>query len=181
MNRLPKVLVRFFTSWTAWLVCFLEEPILNTLCPLRERERKRTYRQIPCSIGAQTQHLLLACDWWFLVLGTLQVLFHQFGCNADNVLTLPVLNHIERLQGAYDVTLCDAGHLAEEKSAEVASRSKQQETNSFCVCVPEILDGQRSPEVPQDLQQDPGPVTSVAQLSQVRERLLWRANRVFQL
>lgn len=27
---------------------------------------------------------------------------------------------------------------------------------------PEVFDGQRSPEVPQDLQQDPGPVTSVA-------------------
>lgn len=52
---------------------------------------------------------------------------------------------------------------------------------SVCVCLPEILDGQRSPEVPQDLQQDPGPVTSVAQLSQVRQGLLWRANSTFQL
>lgn len=56
----------------------------------------------------------LACDWWFLVLGTFKVLFDQFGRHTDNMLTLPVLDHIERLQGADDVTLCDAGHLAEE-------------------------------------------------------------------
>lgn len=37
---------------------------------------------------------------------------HQFGCDADDVLTLPVLDHVERLQRADDVTLCDAGHLA---------------------------------------------------------------------
>lgn len=122
---------------------------------------------------------LLACDWWFLVLGTLQVLFHQFGRHADHMLTLPVLDHVERLQGADDVTLCDAGHLAEETSGEVAHR--RHNGACVCVCLPEILDGQRSPEVPQDLQQDPGPVTSVAQLSQVRQGLLWRADGTFQL
>lgn len=57
----------------------------------------------------------LACDGRFLVLGTLQVLFYQFGRHTDDMLTLPVLDHIERLQGADDVTLSDAGHLAEEK------------------------------------------------------------------
>lgn len=49
------------------------------------------------------------------------------------------------------------------------------------VCLPEILDGQRSPEVPQDLQKNPGPVTSVAQLPQVRQRLLWRPDGALQL
>lgn len=49
------------------------------------------------------------------------------------------------------------------------------------VCPPEIFDGQRSPEVPQDLQKNPGPVTSVAQLPQVRQRLLWRADGTLQL
>lgn len=62
---------------------------------------------------------------------------------------------------------------------------EMSEENNESVCVwgglPEILDGQRSPEVPQDLQQDPGPVASVAQLSQVRQGLLWRANSTFQL
>lgn len=96
-----------------------------------EGERERIFHQTPCCIGAQTQDYLLACDRWFLVLGTLQVLFHQFGRNADNVLTLPVLDHIERLQGADDVTLCDAGHLAEEKSGEDISRKR---TECTCVC-----------------------------------------------
>lgn len=92
----------------------------------------RSYHQTPFCIGVQTQDELLACDWWFLVLGTLQVLFNQFGRHADNMLTLPVLDHIERLQGADDVTLCDAGHLTEEKSGEVASR---REKETVCVCV----------------------------------------------
>lgn len=46
---------------------------------------------------------------------------------------------------------------------------------------PEVFDGQRSPEVPQDLQQNPGPVAPVAQLPQIGQRLLWRAHRVLQL
>lgn len=37
---------------------------------------------------------------------------------------------------------------------------------------PEVLDGQRPPEIPQDLQQNPGPVAPVAQLAQIRQRLL---------
>lgn len=61
-------------------------------------------------------HNPLTCDWWFLVLGALQVLFNQFGRHTDDVLTLPVLHHIERLQRADDVTLRDAGHLAGEGS-----------------------------------------------------------------
>lgn len=60
----------------------------------------------------------LTCDWWFLVLGALQVLLHQFGRHTDNVLTFPVLHHIERLQRADDVTLRDAGHLAAEIERE---------------------------------------------------------------
>lgn len=52
------------------------------------------------------------CDGRFLVLSALQVFLHQFGRDTDDVLTLPVLDHVERLQRADDVTLCDAGHLA---------------------------------------------------------------------
>lgn len=37
---------------------------------------------------------------------------HQFGCDADDVLTFPVFDHVERLQRADDVALCYAGHLA---------------------------------------------------------------------
>lgn len=100
-------------------------------------EKERAKHQTPAGTGAQTQDQLLACDWWFFVLGALQVLFNQFGRHADDVLTLPVLDHIERLQGADDVTLGDAGHLAEEKSEEVAPRHLKELSggNKRCVCV----------------------------------------------
>lgn len=39
--------------------------------------------------------------------------------------------------------------------------------------LPEILDGQSSPEVAQDLQKDPGPVTTVTQFAKVRQWFLW--------
>ena len=44
------------------------------------------------------------------VLGTLHVLFYQFGSDADDVLTFPVLDHVQGLQGTDDVLLGDAGH-----------------------------------------------------------------------
>lgn len=47
-----------------------------------------------------------------LVLGALEVFLHQLGGDADHVLPLPVLDHVEGLQGADDVGLCDARHLA---------------------------------------------------------------------
>lgn len=49
------------------------------------------------------------------------------------------------------------------------------------MCLPEVFDGQRPPEVPQDLQEDPGPVTPVAQLPQVRQRLLRRTDGALKL
>lgn len=66
----------------------------------------------------------LTCDGRLLVLGALQVLLHQFGRDADDVLPLPVLHHVERLQGADDVTLSDAGHLA----------GRQQRVSRFWFC-----------------------------------------------
>lgn len=57
------------------------------------------------------QGAALTCDRRLLVLGALQVLLHQFGRHADHVLALPVLDHVERLKRADDVTLRDAGHL----------------------------------------------------------------------
>ena len=44
------------------------------------------------------------------ILGTLHVLFYQFGSDADNVLAFPVLDHVQGLQGTDDVLLGDAGH-----------------------------------------------------------------------
>ena len=44
------------------------------------------------------------------------------------------------------------------------------------VCVPEVFDGQRAPEVSKYLQQHPRPVAPVAQLAQVRQRLLRRTH-----
>lgn len=124
LNRWSEVRVRLFTSWTTWPVCFLAAPILNTSCPLREREREDTMRPSSALLLGDRTHKMshmegLACDGRFLVLGTLQVLFHQFGRHTDDMLTLPVLDHVEGLQGADDVTLSDAGHLAEEKRGGV--------------------------------------------------------------
>lgn len=125
-------MLRVFTSWTAWLACFLEEPILKTWCPLRGAETERGHQR-PCWAGAQTGEDLLACDWWFLVLGALQVLLHQFGGHTDDVLALPVLDHVEGLQGADDVALGDAGHLAEGEGGGGCSHTS--EATQVCVCV----------------------------------------------
>ena len=37
---------------------------------------------------------------------------HQLGCDTDHMLALPVLDHVEGLEGADDVILSDARHLA---------------------------------------------------------------------
>lgn len=39
------------------------------------------------------------------------MLLDEFGCDTDDMLTLPVLHHVQRLQRADDVALCDARHL----------------------------------------------------------------------
>lgn len=66
-----------------------------------------------------TTHILgsppLTCDGWFFILGTFEVFFYQLGCDTDHMLALPVLDHVEGLQGADDVILGDAGHLAAER------------------------------------------------------------------
>lgn len=72
----------------------------------------RAWRHVCNKVRRFLEHCAGTCDWWFLVLGALQVLLHQFGRHTDDVLTFPVLHHVERLQRADDVTLCDAGHLA---------------------------------------------------------------------
>lgn len=51
------------------------------------------------------------CDGGSFVLSTLQMFLHQFGRHTDDMLPFPVLDHVEGLQRADDVTLGDAGHL----------------------------------------------------------------------
>lgn len=45
-----------------------------------------------------------------LVLRALQVLLDQLGCDAYDVLPLPILDEVQRLEGGDDVVLGDAGH-----------------------------------------------------------------------
>lgn len=45
---------------------------------------------------------------------------HQFGRHTDDMLPFPVLDHVEGLQRADDVTLGDAGHLTVD--TETAAR-----------------------------------------------------------
>ena len=47
------------------------------------------------------------------VLGALDVFINQLRCDTDNVLTLPVLDHVQCLQRANYVTLRYTGHLTE--------------------------------------------------------------------
>ena len=47
------------------------------------------------------------------VLRRLEMLLYQLGCNADDVLALPVLDQVQRLQGGNDITLSDARHCAQ--------------------------------------------------------------------
>ena len=63
---------------------------------------------------------------------------------------------IEYLKGGYDIALGDTSHGAE------------------------VLDAEGASEVPEDLQEDPGPVGAVGELAQVREGLL-RASRHLRL
>lgn len=71
---------------------------------------------IQIGLGCQSEHcmneLVYTCDWWLLVLCTLEMFLHQFRCDTDDMLAFPVLDHVEGLQRADDVTLGDAGHLA---------------------------------------------------------------------
>ena len=52
---------------------------------------------------------------WSLVLGALQVLVDEFWRDADDVLSFPVLDHVECLQGADYVILSYTGHHTEKQ------------------------------------------------------------------
>ena len=49
------------------------------------------------------------------VLSTLHVLLYQFGSDTNDVLALPVLDHVQGLEGADDVLVSDAGQVAAGK------------------------------------------------------------------
>lgn len=51
----------------------------------------------------------------------LQVLLDHLGGHGDNVLALPVLDEVKRLQGADDVLGLDAGHVTHILDGEVAA------------------------------------------------------------
>ena len=46
------------------------------------------------------------------VLSTLHVLLYQFGSDTNDALALPVLDHVQGLEGADDVLVSDAGQVA---------------------------------------------------------------------
>lgn len=114
---------------------------------------------------------------------------HQFGRDTDDVLTLPVLDHVERLQRADDVTLRDAGHLAVDGTEASCDPCFKHDDEGCvlllrphrCAEVPEVFNGQGSSEVSQDLQQNPRPVAPIAQLAQIRQRFLWRTHGALEL
>lgn len=74
------------------------------------------------------------------------------GQNSEKFQLLP--SSKKYLQGRDDVTLGNAGHSAE------------------------VFDAEGAPEVPEDLEEDPGPVRPIRELSQVRQRLLWAASHL---
>ena len=67
------------------------------------------------------------------------------------------------------------------KGPRRGDHGQSEESPSLWKDLPKVLDGQGAPEVSQDLQQDPGPVASVAELAQVRQWLLRGADRALQL
>jgi len=39
----------------------------------------------------------VTCYWWFLILGTFEMFLYKFWCDTDDMLTFPVLDHVQRL------------------------------------------------------------------------------------
>ncbi len=57
------------------------------------------------------------------VLCTFNVFFDEFWGDTNHVLSLPVFDHVEWLQGADDVCLCNTGHLTEtNKRNKISNR-----------------------------------------------------------
>lgn len=58
--------------------------------------------------GAPAEITCINSQQWLAVLSTLHVLLHQFGGHTDNVLSLPIFDHVQCLQCPYDVFLSEA-------------------------------------------------------------------------
>lgn len=39
----------------------------------------------------------ITCYWWLLVLCAFEMFLYKFGCDTDDMLTFPVLDHVQRL------------------------------------------------------------------------------------
>ena len=80
--------------------------LLEVLIPIPHHSHTHTHTHTPRAAPLPT------CDGWFLILSAFEVFLHQLGCDTDHMLALPVLDHVEGLEGADDVILSDARHLA---------------------------------------------------------------------
>ena len=53
--------------------------------------------------------VLIHSELWFAILSTLHVLLNELWSDTDDVLSLPILHHIEGLEGADDILVGDTG------------------------------------------------------------------------
>ncbi len=68
--------------------------------------------------GAPSKIACVHCKEGLSVLSTLHVFLHQFGGHTYDMLPLPVLDHVQGLQGPYDVLLSEpSGSASEGKEA----------------------------------------------------------------
>lgn len=64
---------------------------------------------------------------WLPVLRALQVLLHQLGSDTNDMLALPVLDHVQRLECADDVLLSETSHctaLCDNKTTIITINTK---------------------------------------------------------
>ena len=90
-----------------------------------------------------------------LLLIVLEMVFDHLGRDTDDMLSLPVLDQIERLQRRDDIVRLDGRHVAD------------------------VLDGKIALVLSQNLQEHASPVTSETQQTKIRERLFWRSDFAF--
>jgi len=86
-------------------------------------------------------------DFHFLFCRMLKMFFDDFGGDADDMLSLPIFNEIEGLEGGDDIFCFDGCHLAD------------------------IFDGQISSVLTKDFKENLSPIASIRQQTEIRERL----------
>ena len=84
----------------------------------------------PLAGRVPSQIVSVHSELWSAVLSTPHVLLDQFGSDTNDVLALPVLDHVQGLEGTDDVLVSDAGQVA---AGEERERGKEGG--------PEIMDG----------------------------------------